>query len=96
MECGVKSVKYKRAPTFHIKVPKTNPKLAPVPACLDLLRSQKGVRSLSHCFPQIPSPKIIINFKCQKRTQNWSLAPTSLGHDNLFLSVLLMKEAPCF
>ena len=37
-----------------------------------------------------------INFRYQKRTQNLPLVPACLGHDNLSLSVLLMKEVPCF
>ena len=40
--------------------------------------------------------KTHINFRYQKRTQNYPLYLACLGHDNLSLSVLLMKEVPCF
>ena len=42
--------------------------------------------------PPTPSPKII---SIQVPKTNPKLAPC-LGHDHLSLSVLLMKEAPCF
>ena len=43
-----------------------------------------------------PSSKNHINFRCQKRTQKLAPCTACLGHDNLSLSVLLMKEVPCF